>query len=68
MIKTCQKDSEASLKGLPLTKYGTILTLKQMELKINSLLGKFRSKNKTQVRTDMEKKWGEKILEYDSQG
>ena len=39
-----------------------------MELKINSLLGKFRSKNKTQVRTDMEKKWGEKILEYDSQG
>ena len=42
--------------------------LKQMELKINSLLGKFRSKNKTQVRTDMDKKWAERILEYDSQG
>ena len=37
-----------------------------MELKINSLLGKFRSKNKTQVRTDMDKKWAERILEYDS--
>ena len=39
-----------------------------MELKINSLLGKFRSKNKTQVRTNMDKKWAERILEYDSQG